>query len=42
LLRDGRKLEWSKGVSRLQLRDCRNLIALNRERIDLAVRRAMG
>lgn len=28
------KLEWSKGVSELQLRDCRNLVALNRDRID--------
>ena len=28
------KLEWSGGTSELQLRDCRNLIALNREVID--------
>jgi hypothetical protein len=28
------KLDWSKGVSELQLRDCRNLIALNRDRIE--------
>jgi hypothetical protein len=28
------KLEWSEGTSELQLRDCRNLIALNRDAID--------
>ncbi len=28
------KLEWSGGTSELQLRDCRNLIAVNREGID--------
>lgn len=28
------KLEWSKGSSELQLRDCRNLLALNRDMID--------
>ena len=28
------KLEWSKGSSELQLRDCRNLLALNRDLID--------
>jgi hypothetical protein len=28
------KLEWSQGVSELQLRDCRNLIALNGTVID--------
>jgi hypothetical protein len=28
------KLEWSAGTSELQLRDCRNLIALNRKNID--------
>lgn len=28
------KLEWSQGESELQLRDCRNLVALNCERID--------
>ena len=28
------KLEWSGGTSELQLRDCRNLIALNHEVID--------
>ena len=28
------KLEWSDGTSELQLRDCRNLIAVNRETID--------
>lgn len=28
------KLEWSKGISELQLRDCRNLLALNRDGID--------
>lgn len=30
------KLAWSEGTSELQLRDCRNLIALNRERLDWA------
>jgi len=28
------KLEWSGGTSELQLRDCRNLIAVNRARLD--------
>jgi hypothetical protein len=28
------KLEWSEGTSELQLRDCRILVELNRERID--------
>ena len=28
------KLDWSKGISELQLRDCRNLLALNRDGID--------
>ena len=28
------KLEWSEGVSELQLRDCRSLVALNAARID--------
>jgi hypothetical protein len=28
------KLEWSEGVSELQLRDCRNLIVVNRDVID--------
>jgi hypothetical protein len=28
------KLDWSDGTSELQLRDCRNLIALNRQTID--------
>jgi len=28
------KLEWSGGKSELQLRDCRNLIAVNRDSID--------
>jgi len=28
------KLEWSGGTSELQLRDCRNLVALNRDAID--------
>jgi hypothetical protein len=28
------KLEWSEGTSELQLRDCRNLVELNRERIN--------
>lgn len=30
------KLDWSAGSSELQLRDCRNLISLNRQTIDWA------
>ena len=28
------KLEWSSGVSELQLKDCRNLIVANRDTLD--------